>query len=162
MLKVNQSTSGAAVDSSFGGRKASGLVPPEHGPFDVEFLRPQTVYGEASKAGGKIMKAIWHGQVIAESDRTIEVDGYRYFPLECVRVEPLRAAPESPSDLACPNVVQFYDVALDASLTDPPGPTKRHAPRWAMSIVGLGSGRTSRSFDLVPRKMQELRTGDKA
>jgi hypothetical protein len=41
------------VDSSFGGRKASGLGPP-HGPFDVEFFaRPQTMYSEASKAGGK-------------------------------------------------------------------------------------------------------------
>src|SRR5262249_35593131 len=28
------------------------------------------------------MKAIWRGQVIAESDRTLEVEGYRYFPRE--------------------------------------------------------------------------------
>jgi hypothetical protein len=28
------------------------------------------------------MKAIWRGQVIAESDRTLEVGGYRYFPRE--------------------------------------------------------------------------------
>jgi alpha-ketoglutaric semialdehyde dehydrogenase len=54
LLKVNQSISGAAVDSSFGGWKASGLGAPEHGPFDVEFFaHPQTMYSEASKAGGK-------------------------------------------------------------------------------------------------------------
>jgi hypothetical protein len=32
-----------------------------------------------------IMKAIWRGQVIAESDRALEVDGYPYFPRETVR-----------------------------------------------------------------------------
>jgi uncharacterized protein (DUF427 family) len=32
------------------------------------------------------MKAIWRGQVIAESDRTLEVGGYRYFPRETVRM----------------------------------------------------------------------------
>jgi hypothetical protein len=46
MLKVNQPTSNAMVDAPFGGWKASGLGPPEHGQFDVEFFtRPQTVYG---------------------------------------------------------------------------------------------------------------------
>ena len=33
------------------------------------------------------MKAIWRGQVIAESDRTLEVGGYRYFPRETVRMD---------------------------------------------------------------------------
>lgn len=47
MLKVNQSTSDAAVDAPFGGWKASGIGPPEHGIFDLEFFtRPQTVYDE--------------------------------------------------------------------------------------------------------------------
>jgi alpha-ketoglutaric semialdehyde dehydrogenase len=48
ILKVNQSTAGVAVDAPFGGWKASGLGPPEHGNFDIEFFtRPQTVYGQA-------------------------------------------------------------------------------------------------------------------
>jgi uncharacterized protein (DUF427 family) len=38
------------------------------------------------------MKAIWRGHVIAESDRTLEVDGYRYFPRESVRMDLLRPA----------------------------------------------------------------------
>ena len=42
--------------------------------------------GEAVK-GSSVMKAIWRGQVIAESDRTLEVGGYRYFPRETVRME---------------------------------------------------------------------------
>jgi acyl-CoA reductase-like NAD-dependent aldehyde dehydrogenase len=46
ILKVNRSTADAAVDAPFGGWKASGLGPPEHGAFDLEFFtRPQTVYG---------------------------------------------------------------------------------------------------------------------
>jgi uncharacterized protein (DUF427 family) len=61
------------------------------------------------------MKAMWQGQVIAESDRTLEVDGYRYFPREAVRMELLHAAPKSPDDLVCPHGVQFYDVANDAA-----------------------------------------------
>jgi uncharacterized protein (DUF427 family) len=36
------------------------------------------------------MKAIWRGQLIAESDRTLEVGGYRYFPRESVRMELLQ------------------------------------------------------------------------
>jgi len=40
------------------------------------------------------MKAIWRGQVIAESDRTLDVGGYRYFPRETVRMDLLRAGTE--------------------------------------------------------------------
>jgi alpha-ketoglutaric semialdehyde dehydrogenase len=51
ILKVNQSTADAAVDVPFGGWKASGVGPPEHGAFDLEFYtRPQTVYGTLSGA----------------------------------------------------------------------------------------------------------------
>jgi uncharacterized protein (DUF427 family) len=56
------------------------------------------------------MQAIWHGQVIADSERTLEVDGYRYFPRESVRMDLLSAAPKTPRDLECPHGVQFYDV----------------------------------------------------
>jgi uncharacterized protein (DUF427 family) len=64
------------------------------------------------------MKAIWRGQVIAESERTLEVGGYRYFPREAVRMELLRRAPKTPSDLACPHGVQFYDVAAGAACSE--------------------------------------------
>jgi acyl-CoA reductase-like NAD-dependent aldehyde dehydrogenase len=52
ILKVNQSTAGGAVDAPFGGWKASGVGPPEHGAFDIEFFtRAQTVYGHSSQKG---------------------------------------------------------------------------------------------------------------
>ncbi|TMA23517.1 MAG: DUF427 domain-containing protein, partial [Deltaproteobacteria bacterium] len=35
--------------------------------------------------------ATWNGKVIAKSDRTLEVDGYVYFPRESVRMEFLKA-----------------------------------------------------------------------
>ncbi len=45
ILKVNSSTADASVDVPFGGWKASGIGPAEHGDADFEFyLRTQTVY----------------------------------------------------------------------------------------------------------------------
>jgi len=54
--------------------------------------------------------ATWQGKVIAKSDRTLEVDGYRYFPRDSVRMELLQVTPRTASDLKCPHGVQFYDV----------------------------------------------------
>ena len=69
------------------------------------------------------MKAIWRGQVIAESDRTLEMDGYRYFPREAVRMEVLRRAPKTQNDMACPHGVQFYDVVE--------GPARSERAAWS-------------------------------
>ena len=45
IVKVNRSTADAEVDVPFGGWKASGIGPPEHGRFDRDFYtRPQVVY----------------------------------------------------------------------------------------------------------------------
>lgn len=57
------------------------------------------------------MKAIWHGHVIAESDQTIEAEGYQYFPRESVQMNLLHLAPRTINDRACPDGVQFYDLA---------------------------------------------------
>ncbi len=56
------------------------------------------------------MKATWHGKTVAESDSTLEVCGYRYFPRDSVRMDLLEIAPKTASDLECPHGVQFYDV----------------------------------------------------
>jgi uncharacterized protein (DUF427 family) len=56
------------------------------------------------------VKAVWRGRVVAESDRTLDVDGYRYFPRDAVRMDLLRAAPKTADDLECPHGVQFYDL----------------------------------------------------
>jgi uncharacterized protein (DUF427 family) len=57
------------------------------------------------------MKARWQGRLIAESQRTLEVGGYAYFPREDVRMELLKVAEKTASDRACPHGVQFYDVS---------------------------------------------------
>ena len=64
------------------------------------------------------MKAVWQGQVIAESDQVREVHGYQYFPRESVRMELLRLAPKNESDLECPHGVQFYDVVRDKARSE--------------------------------------------
>jgi len=80
------------------------------------------------------MQAIWRGQVIAESDRTIEVGGYRYFPRDAVRMDLLQAATKTQSDLACPHGVQFYDVAHGATRSKRAA-WSYEAPRASMSKV---------------------------
>jgi uncharacterized protein (DUF427 family) len=62
-----------------------------------------------------IHKATWHGKTIAESDRTLEVDGYLYFPRDTVRMELLESTAKTPNDLKCPHGVQFYDVVDGAT-----------------------------------------------
>ena len=44
------------------------------------------------------MKATWRGHVLAERDRTVDVDGYVYFPRESVRMELLRPSSLTPAD----------------------------------------------------------------
>lgn len=80
------------------------------------------------------MQAIWRGQVIAASDRTVEVGGYRYFPRETVRMDLLQAVPKTESDLACPHGVQFYDVVGDAARSDRAA-WSYEAPRASMKQV---------------------------
>ena len=80
------------------------------------------------------MKAIWRGRVIAESDRTLEVAGYRYFPRETVRMDLLRATPRTGDDLDCPHGVQFYDVAEGAARSERAA-WSYEAPRASMKQV---------------------------
>jgi uncharacterized protein (DUF427 family) len=56
------------------------------------------------------VKAHWKRKILADSDQTIEVGGYYYFPRAAVRMEMLRRAPKTPHDLECPHGVQFYDL----------------------------------------------------
>ena len=57
-------------------------------------------------------KAIWNGQVIAQSDQTIKVEGNHYFPPESVDSAFLRA---SQAQTVCPwkGTASYYDVVVD-------------------------------------------------
>ena len=80
------------------------------------------------------MKATWQGKVIADSDKTLEVGGYVYFPRDSVRMDLLKIAPKTPSDLECPHGVQFYDV-VEAGAKSPRAARSYEAPQTKMKSV---------------------------
>ena len=58
------------------------------------------------------MKAIWNGKIIAESDKTINIEGNRYFPPEAVKKEFLL---NSDTHTKChwKGTASYYDVVVD-------------------------------------------------
>jgi uncharacterized protein (DUF427 family) len=64
------------------------------------------------------MKATLNQHVIADSNDTVAVHGYDYFPRASVRMDWLEKAAKTDKDRECPHGVQFYDVVVDG---------KRHA-----------------------------------
>ena len=58
------------------------------------------------------MKAIWNGTVIAESNKTINVEGNQYFPPESVNKEFLTT---SNNHTVCPwkGTASYYDTVVD-------------------------------------------------
>jgi uncharacterized protein (DUF427 family) len=83
------------------------------------------------------VKAEWNGVVVADSDRTIELRGYHYFPRDAVRMDLLRPAPRSERDLECPHGVRFFDVvdgekeAVRAAWTyEAPQPSHQQIDHW--------------------------------
>ena len=57
------------------------------------------------------MRAVWQGEVIAESDDTVVVEGNHYFPLAAVRRELLR---DSATTSICPwkGTAHYYDLVV--------------------------------------------------
>ena len=58
------------------------------------------------------MKAIWHGQVIAESEDTVVVEGNHYFPLTSLREDTIV---ESSNRTLCPwkGIAHYYSLEVD-------------------------------------------------
>jgi uncharacterized protein (DUF427 family) len=80
------------------------------------------------------MKATLEGQVIADSDDIVEVDGYHYFPRSDVRMEWLEKSPKTDSDRECPHGVQFFDVLIDGTRYERAA-WSYEAPRGGMTPV---------------------------
>ena len=57
------------------------------------------------------MKAMWNGEVLAESDDTVVVEGNHYFPADSIRREYFR---ESATHTTCPwkGEASYYDVVV--------------------------------------------------
>lgn len=60
-------------------------------------------------------RAIWSGQVIAESDRFEVVEGNVYFPPDTVRAERLRPSDRS-SICAWKGTARYHDVVVDGQV----------------------------------------------
>jgi uncharacterized protein (DUF427 family) len=61
----------------------------------------------------KVMaRAVWNGAVLAESDRTVQVEGNDYFPPESLNDEYFT---DSSTTSTCPwkGVASYYDVVVD-------------------------------------------------
>lgn len=63
------------------------------------------------------MRAIWHGETLAESDDTVIVEGNHYFPRDAVRPEVLR---ESDHTSVCPwkGTARYFDVVVDGAVNE--------------------------------------------
>ncbi len=61
-----------------------------------------------------MIKAIWNGRVIAESDRTEIVEGNHYFPPEALRTEFFRP---SETHTVCPwkGIASYYTLEVDGT-----------------------------------------------
>lgn len=76
----------------------------------IEKLR-HFVGGDPQPARGPV-QAVWNGTVLAESDRTVVVEGNHYFPMEDIKTAYLQP---SSRQSVCPwkGTASYYDVVVD-------------------------------------------------
>lgn len=62
-----------------------------------------------------LMKAVWNGTVIAESDDTVIVEGNHYFPRDSVKADLVR---DSATTSSCPwkGQAQYLDIVVDGEV----------------------------------------------
>lgn len=63
------------------------------------------------------MKAIWNGQIIAESDETVVVEGNHYFPPHSIKKEHYK---ESTKQTGCPwkGTASYYHIEVDGQINN--------------------------------------------
>ncbi len=78
-------------------------------------------------------RAVWKGVTIAESPRTVVVEGNHYFPPETVNDELLR---ETPATTICPwkGKASYYDIVLEHDVNASAAWTYRHPSPLARRI----------------------------
>ena len=61
------------------------------------------------------MKAIWNNQIIADSDKTIQIEGNHYFPADTIKKEFFK---KSETHTTCPwkGVASYYNVEVDGEV----------------------------------------------
>jgi len=62
-----------------------------------------------------MVQARWNGKVVAESDRTVKVEGNHYFPPDAIRQEYFQG---SPRHTVCPwkGTASYYDLVVDGKV----------------------------------------------
>jgi uncharacterized protein (DUF427 family) len=60
-------------------------------------------------------KAVWNGQVVAESDRCEVVEGNQYFPPQAVKQEHLLPS-ETHTTCGWKGIASYYDVVVDGQI----------------------------------------------
>ena len=88
------------------------------------------------------MKAIWNGEVVAESDETIVVEGNHYFPFDSVKRELLK---DSKAHTVCPwkGVASYYDIVVDGQINRAAAwyyPVPKEAARQIAGYVAFWKG----------------------
>lgn len=61
------------------------------------------------------MRAIWNGQVIAESNNTINIEGNPYFPIESVHKKYLKAS-ETQTVCHWKGTASYYNLEVDGKI----------------------------------------------
>lgn len=80
-------------------------------------FRRRAAAGHAHEHPGVRVQTRWHGTVLADSHRTIIIEGNHYFPPEDVFTEYLR---ESGRHTTCPwkGEASYYDLVVDGNRTE--------------------------------------------
>ena len=60
-------------------------------------------------------RAIWNGQVLAESDQTVVVEGNHYFPREAVKAELLQPS-QTHTVCGWKGTASYYDVVVNGQV----------------------------------------------
>lgn len=60
------------------------------------------------------MKAIWNGEVIAESDKTVVVEGNHYFPHDSIKKEYYKAS-NTHSNCPWKGIASYYSLEVNGS-----------------------------------------------
>lgn len=88
------------------------------------------------------MKAVWNGAVLAESDRTIVVEGNHYFPPDAIRSEYFQTS-DRHTTCAWKGVASYYDIVVDGQAN--PGaawyyPAPKEAARQIQGYIAFWRG----------------------
>lgn len=57
-------------------------------------------------------KAIWNGQVLAESDETVNIEGNAYFPPDSVNMEYMKES-DTHTECAWKGTASYYTIVVD-------------------------------------------------